>query len=321
MIENLRLGCLHFGNLIKADEVKDIVNYALKLGVNKFDISPLYGSGRAISVLGEALKGHDEEICISMSIGLKARSSVYGFGVETEKFRAGYAKQKLEELRDIAKRDFNFIVNVHALHLEQSSRELFGELEELTYTYPRLKLSASNISPADFEGLRIEASDFGVCLETLQLQANPLEQRLIREAKRYVGLKLNVNRPFGRGLLIQNYSASGFRPEGSRASISERLNDYLKGPVSEALFSVRNFLVQREIDPVLFCLCWLLFQPGVVGVTFGVRTIEQIRFLSKVDLKTLSKLKEIVKEFDTWLLTRPDLGRVVYALPKFTFER
>ena len=322
MLSSLRMGALHFGTLIKPSHSSEMVNFAVEQGVRQFDVSPLYGNGDALEILAHSLAHVDNDITISLSIGMQKQSSeLHGFGVAAAPFHAKAADKYIRLFEQIAKRSFCWIINIHSRDENQKVESLAQEMKFVFTQYPGIKFSMSNISPDNFSQLNSALQLHDIEMDFLQVQASVFEQRLVLEASNFSKSKLIINRPFSRGLLTREYSPIALRPSGSRSTLGSRLDHYLQGENANALFEIRTYLSERGLDARLFSLYWLIGRPGVKSIVFGARSMSQLVYLESLKETNENVMMLEVRKFDEWINSRLDLLKVVRTLPRFTFEK
>lgn len=316
------MGTLHFGTLINPSHSLEMVNFAVEQGIRQFDVSPLYGNGNALNILAQSLSQVDNDITISLSIGMqKQESELHGFGVVASPFYAKEVVQYITLFESTSKKRFGWIINIHARDENQKVESLAHEMKSLAARYSGIQFSISNVSPDDFCQLNKAFQLDNIEIKFLQVQASVFEQRLVLEALKSSNLKLIINRPFSRGLLTREYSPNVLRPNGSRSRLGSRLDHYLQGDNANALFEIRTYLTERGVDERLFSLYWLINRKGVKSIVFGARNMNQLAYLVSLKQTNANLMILEVKKFDEWMNSRLDLLKVVKTLPRFTFEK
>lgn len=270
-LPNVVLGTLPFGGVVTENDSHLLIERALAGGIAAFDVSPLYGAGKAISIVCKALKGV-EHAQIWCSVGLEKKPDVNNvFAVKLVSLTKDAIVKRTYDVLEAFDRTHLSVLNIHAFDETTPIEVTLDALRELKNSGLVEKVSYSNLSQGQAHAIVL--ADRERVIDLVQLHGNVLERRLINGPGRIFqddGRGVACFRALARGLLTREYSPSNPRPAQSRATRGWRLNNYLTHSYLEGLDELRDRLATEGIQSVDFALSWLLqggfAETAIVGV-------------------------------------------------------
>ncbi|MDP8931975.1 MAG: aldo/keto reductase [Actinomycetota bacterium] len=281
----LALGTMTFGGVGRFSNVGDTdvqgatrqIDLCLEAGVNLIDTANTYSQGTAEEILGVALKGRRDDVCVAT----KARMPM-GDGPND----AGLSRNHLIEQCDASLRRLQTDrIDLYQLHAWDGQTPLEETLEALRHLVDHGKVryvGCSNYSAwhlmkalgvAEREGLPrfVTTQNFyAPAFRDVEYELVPaaLDQRM----------GMLVWSPLAGGLMSGKYRRDQDGPEGSR-----QLSEWDEPPVrdTEALYDVIDALVEigeaHGVSAAQVALAWLLTRPAVTSLIIGARTDEQLQ--------------------------------------------
>jgi len=279
------LGALHFGVFLDEKESANLIHGAMDRGVNFIDTAPLYGSQRSESIVGQAVKDRRDKVLISTKAGLEPLTRDDGsFGVDIARQTAAYIRKSVETSLRKLDTDYIDFFQFHAFDAITPFDETFGALDRLVEEGKILSIGCSNFSPEEVEQAFAGTSGFSHSMRGLQCHYNMIERRaeyeLLPVCEKH-DLSLICNRGLARGVLTGKYRKGEPLPEGSRASVSWRVEKGLTGPVLDFIEELAPLAEELGISISELSLAWLLDRPRVAMTLVGCRNFEQLEMCIK----------------------------------------
>jgi len=312
------LGTLPFGGVVTEGDSHLLIEQALAGGVTAFDVSHLYGGGKAISVVRSALQGvgHAQVWC---SVGLEKRPDENGvFAVQLVSLTEDAIVKRTNDVLEALDRSQLSLLNIHAFDETTPLEVTLNALRELKNSGLVERVSYSNLSQVQAD--EIISTDHQRVIDLVQLHGNVLERRLINGPGRTfqdAGRGVACFRALARGLLTREYSPINPSPAHSRATRGWRLNHYLTHSYLEGLVELRNRLAGEGIQAVDFALSWLLHGEFANTAIVGVRDAGQLEGI----LSWVNSNPESVRSLDFEHVIPAQLRSDMNSLPLDHFER
>ncbi len=311
-ISLMGLGCWNFGG--NWDNTSDensvnIVHKAIDLGVNFFDVAPIYGNGVSETVLGKAIKGKRDKVLIASKAGLIWDEN----GAVTNNLSK---KSMLKEIDDSLMRlgvDYIDLYQMHWPDPATSLEETADALNEIKKSGKIRYIGLTNFSANDIKKLMTLTE-----IDSQQGLYNMLE----RNPKTYHAITLDYRTeseifpivrengqaffpysPFFQGLLtgeFQNgakFSKDDVRSENPKLC-PPLLDTYLKPARELYALATENGLKMMDLT-----MNWLKAQPEITSIICGVMNPEQMEENVKsmdfaVSEEIMAKVSEIIAPFE-----------------------
>ena len=264
------------------DEIVKAIQHAVDLGINFFDVAPVYGFGHAETILGRALQGRRDRVIIATKCGRRWDDN----GRISNDLSARSIRQEIDDSLRRLQTDYVDIYQLHWPDAQTPIGETMMALNDIKSSGKIRHIGVSNFSVA----LTDEASQYSplVSYQGLYnlLERNPtsyhnipLDYRTESEILPYCrekGLAFFPYSPLFQGLLT-NY----FRAVGQFDSNDVRhANPKLNGEMLVTYYQIREQLLQfaAQIGKPLSQLAinWLINQEAVTSVICGAQNIAHI---------------------------------------------
>jgi len=258
------------------------IQRAVDLGINLFDVAPVYGFGHAELMLGRALDGRRSEVIIATKCGLRWDDA----GTIVNDLRPERIRQEIEDSLRRLNTDY---VDIYQMHWPDPATPVADSMQTLMALRDEGKIrhiGVSNFSRA----LTDEARKYGSIVSHQGLY-NMLE----RDPSQYHGIPLTYRTeaeilpdcvehglaffpysPLFQGLLTDHFRADQHFDGQDVRSANPKLNP----PLLHSFYEIREKLLNfaREIDKPLsqVAINWLIAQPAVTSVICGAQTIAHV---------------------------------------------
>lgn len=287
-ISSIGLGCWNFGgdwDSAEDENSKRIILESIYLGINFFDVAPVYGWGHSEEILGKTLKesGQRNKVIIASKGGL--------LWDEKRETRNNLTKQSLlEEIDASLMRLQTDYIDIYQMHWPDHSTPLEETAEALEAMKKAGKIryvGLSNYSISDVEKM-MEYTEVH-CQQSLynMLERNttsyhkiPLEYKTEKEVLPFVkkhGQAFLPYSPLFQGLLAGKFtSGKNFSENDIRNA-----NPKLVGKDFELYFKaandIKNLALEYNKPMNELALNWLRQKPEVTSIIGGASTVEQLK--------------------------------------------
>jgi aryl-alcohol dehydrogenase-like predicted oxidoreductase len=260
----------------------DAVQRAVDLGINLFDVAPVYGFGHAEEVLGKSLKGRRQKVVVASKCGLlwdEQRNITNNLT----------AKSILWEIDNSLRRLNTDHIDIYQLHWPDPNTPIEETMEALQSIKEAGKIRYIGVSNFSVELMK-QAMEIGMIVSYQglynMLERNPesyheipLTYRTQEEILPFCqehGLAFFPYSPLFQGLLTGTFKARGnFDDNDMRAN-----NPKLKGESFQTYFEMVEKLkgFAQEIGKPLsqVAINWLIKQDAVTSVICGAQNIQHI---------------------------------------------
>ncbi len=313
-ISVIGIGCWNFGgDWDCSDDRKseEIIYAAIDMGINFFDVAPVYGWGHSETVLGKALKKNNlrNKVLIASKGGL-----LWNDAHETTNNLSG--KSLLQEIDASLARLQTDYIDIYQMHWPDPNVPLEETAEALTVMKKAGKIryvGLSNFSQQDIEKM-MKYIDVH-CQQSLynMLERNPknyhsipldylTEREVLPTVKKY-GQAFLPYSPLFQGLLAGKFSSGiNFSKDDIRNA-----NPKLVGPAFELYFDAADKLKKlaeeygRPMNEM--ALNWLRQKPEVTSIIGGASTVEQLEqnihcITWDIDEEMMNRIEEIIAPFE-----------------------
>lgn len=281
----LGFGCWPVGNdWTEADDQnsKETIQEAIKLGINFFDVAPVYGFGHAERVLGQAIKGHREDIFIASKCGLR-------WDDEKNITRNLSRESILEEIDNSLQRLDTDYLDLYQLHWPDPNIPIEETMETLNQLKEEGKIR--HIGLSNFSVFLIEqAREYGEIVSDQVLYSMidrnsdhyhdlPLTYRTESEILSYCReqeIGVIPYSPLAQGLLTDNFEIERLENGDVRCS-----NPELRGQRLQKNLRIASELqdIARDLDKALvqLVLNWLLAEEAISTIIAGPTNVREVR--------------------------------------------
>ncbi len=263
-------------------EIIRAIHRAVELGVNFFDVAPVYGFGHAERVLGRALAGRRQQVIIASKCGLRWDAA----GTIVNDLRPERIEEEIHASLERLNTDYIDIYQMHWPDPQTPIADSMKTLLQLKAAGKIRHIGVSNFSVAQMD----EARRYGAIVShqglynllernPSQYHGIPLEYRTEAEILPYCrahGMAFFPYSPLFQGLLTNHFKAQDHFDSQDVRSANPNLNP----PLFQTYYEMRNALLAfaMEIGKPLgqVAINWLIEQPALTSVICGAQTVAQI---------------------------------------------
>jgi len=291
------LGTNNFGRRCDAAQSEKVVHKALDVGINFIDTADIYGDGLSEEYIGQAIRGHEEDVVIATKF-----ERALGEGPLRGGTSRRYIMQAVEASLRRLDVDAIDLYQIHYWSDETPIEETLRALDDLVQRGDVRYIGCSNFAAWQIVEAQLTArAEHLTPLISAQNQYNLLQRDVEREvlpvARRH-GLGLIPYFPLASGFLTGKYRPGEQPPEGTRlAGNSNLARRSLSEPNFARLAAFERFAEERDHTVGQLAMAWLASQPGVGSVIAGATRPEQVEenaravewHLSEADLRALDE--------------------------------
>ena len=271
------LGCNNFGRRIDRDASHAVVDTAITAGVTFFDTADSYGTppGTSEQFLGEALKGHRDDVIVATKFGHDLRgANGPDWGARGSR---RYVLRAVEASLRRLNTDWIDLYQLHYPDEETPVEETLATLTDLVKEGKVRYIGCSNVAgwqvadaawTASFAGL----AGFISVQNEYSLLDRSIEAEVVPACERF-GLGVLPYFPLAQGLLTGKFRRGEPAAPGTRLATRPELLDSADWAVVEALAA---FAEERDVGLLDVAIGWLAAQPAVASVIAGATRPEQV---------------------------------------------
>jgi aryl-alcohol dehydrogenase-like predicted oxidoreductase len=312
-VSTLSLGTMNFAgegffSMTGSVSIKDasrLVDVAVDHGVNWFDTSNAYSTGKSEEALGEILKGRSDQTLI----GTKVRFGM-GDGPNQQGLSRFHIIHECEASLKRLKRDHIDVYFLHEWDGMTPIEETMAALDTLVKQGKVRYLGCSNFSGWHIMKALMAAEKNAlerfVCQQIhYTIEAREAEFELVPIALDQ-GVGIQVWSPIAGGLL------SGKFRRGVTPDVSRHISGWTEPPIrdEDRLYNIIETLVKvgekHKVSAAQVALAWLATRPGVVSAIIGARNEAQLKDnLASANLKLTAEDLKVLNDVSLPKLTYP----------------
>lgn len=258
-ISALTLGCMSLGS--DKEKAKNIIDFALDIGINHLDTADLYDFGLNEEILGEAIKHKRNHLILTTKVGNHFSKETNDWYWDPSK---SYIKSEVKESLRRLQTDYIDFYMLHGGTLEDPIDETIEAFEELKQEGIIRAYGISSIRPNVIREYVKKSSIDGVMTQYSLLDRRPEEETLDLLHKNNISVL--ARGPLAKGLL-SNQAQQLVATKGNKG--------YLDYAGSE-LTSIVNKLTEFSTDVTSLALQYVLKHPAVASAVFGASSLEQV---------------------------------------------
>lgn len=274
-VSELGLGCMSLGtDPIKAHE---IIEEAIRVGINFFDTADLYDYGENEMLVGQALKRYREQIIIATKGGNRRNEQKNGWRWDPSK------KYLKEAVKGSLKRlgvDYIDLYQLHGGTIEDPIEETIGAFEELKADGYIRYYGISSIRPNVIKEFVKKSNISSVMMQYSILDRRPEEEALPLLQNKGIGVM--TRGPLAKGLLTNKVLEK---------AIENSYLDYSATELKDVIYQLKEKISTRN-SMTEIALHYNLANPTVSSVITGASSVEQIRENAKAVQATPLSVKE-----------------------------
>lgn len=289
-VSEVGLGCNNFGTRVDQDTTNEIFATCLDTGINFFDTADVYGSGASEEMLGQAMKGHRDQIVIATKFGLRDMDAGLTGG------SAEWVCRSIDKSLRRLNTDWIDLFQIHTPDHEVHERETLEALNDLVVAGKVREIGCSNYDAERLDSAAdVSQKENLAPYRTVQNRYSLLHREPESEVfdvcrEHNVGFLPFF--PLESGLLTGKVSAEGPRP-GTR--LAEWPQDRLKLFITDHNLAVverlSNWVSDRDRSLLDLAFSWLLSKPEIPSVIAGATSSAQVLANSQASGWSISSLE------------------------------
>jgi aryl-alcohol dehydrogenase-like predicted oxidoreductase len=270
-----------WNNTTDQDSIRAIQR-AMELGINFFDVAPVYGLGHAEKILGEALRGRRQEVLIASKCSL-----VWD---EAKNVTLNLTRESLfREIEDSLRRLNTDYIDLYQIHWPDPNtpiEETMGALADIKASGKIRYIGVSNFSleltkEAAVAGEIVSHQGLYNLLERNPTSYHniPLAYRSEAEMLPYcreAGMAFLPYSPLFQGLLTGKFKASGNFDDQDVRSANPKLSGETYQVYFEMAEKLKGFAAEIGRPLTQVAINWLINQEAVTSVICGAQTPEHV---------------------------------------------
>lgn len=263
------MGGKDWGRVDDGDSIKAI-HRAIDMGINTIDSAPLYGNGRAETVVGRALEGLRRNVIIATKCGPVERPDG---SLVMDLSPAGIEAQCDDSLRRL-KTDWIDLMQVHWNDPLIPVEDTMGALERLVKAGKVRFIGVSNFSADEIR----KCSSAGVLASNqppYNLFRRDIEKEILPTCQE-LGVGVIVYEPLARGLLTGKFDGPTKFDAGDIRRNDPRFSQTNIGKYIEAVKRVANLAYRENYTTAQAGIAWALASKGVTATICGAKTAYQV---------------------------------------------
>ena len=246
----------------------ELIQFALKKGINFFDTADIYGEGAGEKILGSQLYGVREKIFIMTKGGIVNSKNKKNFKIK-------YIKKKILNSLENLKTNYLDGYQLHNLNSEDNIKKLFKELTILKKKKTIRSIGFSSRDPLDaIKVIKKYKFDF------LQITFSVFDQRLItsgllKELKKRK-VFLITRSPFNSGYLIENNKKQLFNKK-----LIKIITEFKKKNKRQIIYADKTF----EYSALKYCISFKEIVSVIVGMMSKIEIEKNVRVVYQNKIK------------------------------------
>ncbi|RMH00512.1 MAG: aldo/keto reductase [Chloroflexi bacterium] len=270
------MGTNQFGNKVSQEEVHNIIDAAIDLGINFIDTADVYAGGRSEEFLGHALKGKWDRFVVATKVYFKTGEGPNDYGASRYHIMNG-VEASLRRLQT----DHIDLYQIHRWDATTPIEETMRALDDLVRSGKVRYVGASAFASWQLAKANLLAAWHGWSpFVTVQSHYHMLEREVEREVIPYCeahGVGFIPYFPLAGGFLTGKYRRGEPAPPGSRGETSSYVQKYMTDDNYTKVEQLTAWAEARGHTMGELAHAWLLAQPQVCSVISGLTRLEHLQ--------------------------------------------
>lgn len=274
------MGTNRFGSIVEQDQVNNIIDKALELGINFIDTADVYTGSESEKTLGIALKGKWDKVVL-------ATKGYFAVGDGTNDIGASryHIRNAVEASLQRLQTDHIDLYQMHRWDVNTPIEETMRTLDDLVSSGKIRYIGASAYASWQLAKANLLAEMRGWDkFVTVQSHYHMLERDVEREVIPYCqedGIGFIPYFPLAGGFLTGKYKRNEDAPAGSRGESSEYVQNYMTDKNYTKVEKMSAWAEERGHTMAELAHVWLLAQPTVCSVISGLTKMSHLEANAK----------------------------------------
>lgn len=274
------MGTNQFGRKVEQNQVSNVLDAAIDLGINFIDTADAYTGGDSETTLGNALKGRWDKFVVATKGYFSTGEGTNDLG--TSRYHLMYAvENSLRRLQS----DHIDLYQMHRWDDSTPIEETMRTLENLVTSGKVRYIGASAYAAWQLAKANLLAEIRGwTSFVTVQSHYHMLEREVENEVIPYC-IEDNIGFipyfPLAGGFLTGKYKRGEGAPAGSRGESSEYVQRYMTDKNYTIVEKLTTWAEERDHTMAELAHAWLLAQPQVCSVISGLTQLEHLQANAK----------------------------------------
>ncbi|MEN2766115.1 aldo/keto reductase [Ornithinibacillus xuwenensis] len=259
-VSALTLGCMSLGT--DKQNAKNIIDFALEMGINHLDTADLYDFGFNEEIVGEAIKDRRDKIVVTTKVGnhFNAQSKDWYWDPSKTYIQAG-VKESLRRL----KTDYIDLYMLHGGTLEDPIEETIEAFEELKKEGVIRTYGISSIRPNVIREYVAKSSIDAVMTQYSLFDRRPEEETL--DFLHQNQISVLARGPLAKGML-SNQTLKQLERKGQHGYL-----EYSYEELRNAIHNLSNY--NSSLNEL--AIQYVITHPAIASAVFGASSIEQVK--------------------------------------------
>ena len=274
-IHRIGLGCMgmseFYGSFDEAESIHTL-HKAIDLGVNFFDTADMYGSGANEQLLGKALKGRWNQLCLATKFAVMRGPNGEFLGVNG---KPDYIRQACDQSLQRLGVEAIDLYYMHRKDPQVEIEEIVGTMADLV---KQGKVKYIGLSEVDPETLRRAHAVHPIsALQTeYSLWSREPEQELLAVC-RELGITFVAYSPLGRGFLSGAIQSRADFEQGDFRLVNPRFTDEAIQENLKFVEVIREIAENKGVTTAQVALAWILTQNDEITTIPGTRKVHRLQ--------------------------------------------
>lgn len=274
------MGTNRFGTLVAQDEVNNILDRAIDLGINFIDTADVYTKSESETTLGNALKGRWDKFVV-------ATKGYFAVGEGTNDIGASryHLQNAVEASLRRLQTDHIDLYQMHRWDDNTPVEETMRTLDDLVSSGKVRYIGASAYASWQLAKANLLAEMRGwEKFATVQSHYHMMERDVEKEVIPYCqedGVGFIPYFPLAGGFLTGKYKRNEAAPAGSRGETSEYVQKYMTDENYTKVEKLTAWAEERDHTMAELAHVWLLAQPTVCSVISGLTKMSHMEANAK----------------------------------------
>ena len=255
------------------------IKTAIDEGINFIDTAPIYGEGLAEELVGRAIVGSRDQLCIATKVGMRWDIEEGEFAFEGDKFSI-FKNLKPHRIREEVERSLNRLqtdrIDLVQTHWPDNTTEVEDTMSELIRMKDEgkiLAIGACNVSPNLFNRYK-SVAPLDSIQEKFSMVDREIEDELAPLAQEN-GASVLAYSPLAMGLLTGKVRDERVFDANDIRSWSPRFTVENRKKVNTFLNKIQSVADDYKVSIAQLVLAWTIHQDAVTHVLCGARNPTQ----------------------------------------------